>query len=873
MTEKYTFQCNGRDRGQQKVTLRSEDKSAVPKQETNILKDELFQFMNSLDPTEIDIFLGSKIRENDHQCKIIAKYANILGCGMTYGLQMAIKNHNLSLMIECIRYGADINHMEHGSTYIHQSVMDNNLNALKYFLSKGIDVNHVNDDSLTATEIALSLRYYESMKLLIKNGAHPYDIMDDGEKVYHIEILMNSYEPNICDDLILEVIEKTDPMIRPSEEMFAIIEICIKKHYEIVGAILLHFPNYVNTIIEKKTLLLMLLNDWSTKSNLRLTTEPNLLSKEDNGQTKLVEDILKLNTTNLNPGEMTMTYLDIACYRGNVSIINLIIQRMPKLVNKRCCDKRTPIDYVLLGYDSYTFEELKDTILLLLRKIQNTQILNNRNALDFRTLETAIQYTDHHVIKFLIDHGISINENIIDPLEYDFHSQIQKNDPLAFASQLNRTEIIKVLLESGVTINLFEKQPTALLSAINNNCIQAIETLLENQRIKDLCQDESVRDKLFNFSLNNGANKEIMRHFIDEDKLINLQINTDTILLNKIDRFLDRLYDYYQDDKKLMYGALYDMIKYYKYLSEIDVDENKDNIKSLPGIVSKYYDTICGIRDRDMYYQCVISECLNYESIQGLRICDDQMNVIIRSDDPVIVKQAWDILLGGAKILKTVKHRFDEVIKALKSNKNIKYIPDETVEHTLHYEDDENYINKVLIPLMYPNKVPHYDLMYERLMGSNCTISETASYIFVRDNISNIISIIFNQGNRRKPINWFKYYNHNIGKEAKTDTMHLFPFVLDKKLKDIGCYQKGANDNVNQYGKIQLISFLGMLIHLDKHILGIYEYYIDATGLLFHRFFKPLDQINDKMRINLGISTKSEKNKKYNLAKELVNRY
>ncbi len=68
--------------------------------------------------------------------------------------------------------------------------------------------------------------------------------------------------------------------------------------------------------------------------------------------------------------------------------------------------------------------------------------------------------------------------------------------------------------------------------------------------------------------------------------------------------------------------------------------------------------------------------------------------------------------------------------------------------------------------------------------------------------------------------------------------MHLFPFILDKKLKHCECYQKSVNDQLNQYGKLQLISFLGMLIHSDVHILGIYDYYIDASGSLFNRFFK-----------------------------------
>lgn len=70
----------------------------------------------------------------------------------------------------------------------------------------------------------------------------------------------------------------------------------------------------------------------------------------------------------------------------------------------------------------------------------------------------------------------------------------------------NKSEIIKVLLESDITINLFQNQPTALLSAIYYNCIEAIKTLLENPRMKTMSEDVTVRimvqiNKLWNILL------------------------------------------------------------------------------------------------------------------------------------------------------------------------------------------------------------------------------------------------------------------------------------------------------------------------------------------------------------------------------------
>lgn len=168
---------------------------------------------------------------------------------------------------------------------------------------------------------------------------------------------------------------------------------------------------------------------------------------------------------------------------------------------------------------------------------------------------------------------------------------------------------------------------------------------------------------------------------------------------------------------------------------------------------------------------------------------------------------------------------------------------------------------------MYPEKMLHYDEMYERISGLNCIMSETSTYILVKDNKTDIISLIFNDGSNT-PKKWFNFYNYNIGKNDKCDPNHMFPFALDKKLSTINCYEKYTSDIVNKFGKVQLLYFSGMLIINKKCNMGFYEYFIDATGSLFHRFFKPYNQISDKMKENM--CKISDLESKYKLARELI---
>lgn len=830
----------------------------------DLMKDRIFQFLTSLNEMEISIYVSDGIKSENQDAVKLIKYAGMLGAKMEMLLCMAIKTKNLQCICACIKNGADIHHInESGESYIHISTNDNNPIALKYFISKGLDVNKKNICGLRPSEIALAMDHYECYKILLENGAEPYCISDDNVKIHDIEIIMESYEPNnlVFDSLINIVVEKTDPMIKLNNDMFDMMKKSILTKHQFVEKVLLRFPNFVNTSHNGVTLLLLLI---------------------DEKEYDIVNKIINLKTTNLNPSGLRCPYLSLSLAHGsknekNIENINLLINKIPKTINKKCMDGRTPIDYLILGYKKWTTCESINMIKLLVDKSMNNNIINNRNKLNFRTLETAIQFSDHVLVDFLISIGINVNDKMI--REYCFEPQLTNNDPLSFACQLNKTMIVKTFLDHNATINTHDNIPICLLVAIMHELPDTMNVLMSDHRIEKICKNETIKNKLLDFCLNNTSSKNITKHFIDDNKLNTIQINQDTVIYNKIERFYENQVYEYQEKKEIIIYTTYVLASYYKLITS-KITKHVVHI-----LISFYFDVVLLMgKHRDLYECCILSVCLNYTGLVSNNFvkCDDCIKAIIHTDDPEMTVHFIERLIAVANSdeMLAMNHKLAKICDILKNKRSVKYLSDDISEYSLYSENDTDYVRKVLEPLEKPNKVSHYDQMFQRLSGLNCIMSETTAYIVVRDNTPNnksgdeskITSIIFNDGSY-VPKRWFKFYQHNIGKENKIDPLHLFPFILDKKLKDVNCYQKCVSDNTNQYGNILLVSFLGILSHSDEIILGVYEYFIDATGMLFHRFFKPYDQIPEKLRKHLNVNTKQQVNAKYNLAKEIIKHF
>ena len=138
--------------------------------------------------------------------------------------------------------------------------------------------------------------------------------------------------------------------------------------------------------------------------------------------------------------------------------------------------------------------------------------------------------------------------------------------------------------------------------------------------------------------------------------------------------------------------------------------------------------------------------------------------------------------------------------------------------------------------------------MYNNLIGINCIVHEDASEIIVNDSTKRINIQIFKVDGILPPATWFEYYSYKIGHDDKKDIMHMFPFVLDKKLQHVGCFQKNTIDTVNRFGEVTLLYYYGTLTYDGTKMFGVFEYFIDSCKTLFHRFFRPYAQLSQRAR-------------------------
>lgn len=853
------------------------------------LNDRTLEMMMYFSQDDFDVFMDNLIKRNDkHKIKCL-KHGHALGLKLSYIIYVAIEYNDVLIIALCMRYGEDLNQIVFGDTYAHMCVFHNRTSILKSFIKNGIDMNKLNDKGHTPLELAFFKDHKDCIQLLIESGVPP-SLMVYKEKMQLALILLDTYEPTI--KKLFEIVVSKTKSLKCTEPMFASLRKKIMLgEFDPVQIVLSKFPNFLNKVHCAHTLLYLLIEIKCME---------------------LARKFIKLPTTCLRPNGIAIPYLHQLCFVLDIESINYVLEKDPTSINVLCIDKRTPVDYVLLGYNLNHHNVSISVLRILIEhygkhdkhdkhdkhgiklKCNTNQLLNNRNKLRFRTIETAIQFTNGDVVEFLINNGCDIWEPTITDTEYV--EPIINNDPLAFASKFDKVDIIDVLLKHNITINLFDGMPTSLLYAIETNSENAFKKLMSESQIASMCK--TIGHKLLNHCVNTGNNnKNIMKYFVDEESLNLININQDTALFNKIEKVLELHIDDYQYDKIDILEGLASILTFLKSCSEFGINKIKQmtNYEEI-NLVSNYFDAMT-----NFYFDDLKQFVLNFHFIKHsrkFRSYFDIVTEIITSDDSDLCELAWAKLqeiqikrsydvdnvanvvnlvnvvdaidvVDATDVIDTLKNLINLIQTKLKSNIVIQ--SNETINYSIHTntKNDERYIKIVLSQLARPIKMPHYDEMYDRIQGLNCTVVETSTYVLIRDNKTHIISVVFNDGTNQ-PTKSFKYYNFNIGKENKCDVLHMFPFSLDKKLSKMHCYEKWTNDVVNKFGEVQLLYFHGMLIHGDEYMIGLYEYFIDATGSLFHRFFKPNNVTPYKIKNNIMCNFDPNSHDKIRMVKDLI---
>ncbi len=163
-------------------------------------------------------------------------------------------------------------------------------------------------------------------------------------------------------------------------------------------------------------------------------------------------------------------------------------------------------------------------------------------------------------------------------------------------------------------------------------------------------------------------------------------------------------------------------------------------------------------------------------------------------------------------------------------------------------------VKKILSKLRWPTKKKHYDRMHKFVTDTNTTYKKIGDKIII-NNLDTANAIVHQIKNSKMPSKWFNFYAPNIGKYTKTDSGHMFPFVLDTVLDEWPCIEKQDPDKKNPTKMNTLLYFYGefnLANDLDqtesKLVPGCFEYFINSFGALFHRMFRPLHRVCPDVR-------------------------
>lgn len=130
--------------------------------------------------------------------------------------------------------------------------------------------------------------------------------------------------------------------------------------------------------------------------------------------------------------------------------------------------------------------------------------------------------------------------------------------------------------------------------------------------------------------------------------------------------------------------------------------------------------------------------------------------------------------------------------------------------------------------------------------------------LIITDFVNSIMITIYNYQSN-SPKKWFKYYGRNIGREGKQDINHMYSYQIDQYLKMMPCfviedkYDYMCNRKYNYKAGTVLIYFPASIETFDKiNILGCLEYFIDEQSILFHRLFRSIESVPDKVKYNFA---------------------
>ncbi len=865
----------------------------------NKQENKYIKILIMMDQDEIVDYVASAVDNNDKEkCDIIkaALYLDMDPNHIYSGIPILhhiVRTNDIVSCAHLVKNGADIHKKSQNNlTVLHMCAFEGHKQLLKFFVEKGVDVDCLDYDGNTALIVAGHNSRVECVKYLllthadvtIKNSLGFTILTMIIEKLTSSERQERLNSTNYL-SILKTILDKKQKL--KSSEILELKDLISFDRLDAIKIVVDKFPNCFNVSFDKQKNTLFL---WAVKLNKKEIVTYFLTFKN--------LELVKTNRSKISCLHLLATNLD-------VENIKTVLSRCPKLTTMLCEKNRTAVEYALSpGSVHENNENNEENIIATVKTLVDAGVdINSRNSQGCRALECAIQYHSAKLVDEIITLGANITEKRVKKISYP---AINNNDPLAFGAHVGKLDVVKLLIKRKAithmhdTMKIKYRIPTVLIVATVYQREDILKYLLSLKKFKVLLNDQ-VKKYLLDIALENGCvAHNILQNFASEEYISKLKLNPRIMRDRYYEQFIRRHLENYEEHKK---SVLRNMFLLLSVLNEVFVFKQIKQLHEIFFRLDKLYYNVAPNVDKIEILISIICNVIDHFNQTDIRFCIYSIretqeaveygNMTLENAKTEISKLKNILSCAEINKLKDFLVSTDSVISGMynickccardcssddDSNSNssnssscdvwqssessqsdndsqdsqdsdsqeekaeakaeAKDIPDMIVD-----VEHIKYVKKVLFKLAWPEKQPHYDMMYNLLTNMTETCKQTDNEIVIFDSNNKKISKVNTLFRFRKPSRWFKFYGSHIMLKKK-DHNHAFPFILDTKLHDWPCFEKQVADTTNPEGSDTLLYFYGEF----NGVVGCFEYFINSFGTLFHRMFRPYEslQVNIK---------------------------
>jgi len=419
-------------------------------------------------------------------------------------------------------------------------IYDNNLESLKLFIPKRIDVNMKDNYGMTPLYHALEIGRGNIVKYLIEKGAKIekitlYKKILSEDDLYETEELNEDLNA-VMDEMKKYFIKNNDFCLYPK---YIKAEEFIKYAIEVENIHALQFIINqgidINRTEEKKDSVLIQAikkNNFDiVKLLIKSGTDINLKDGNNN-----IPIIYAIDNININNNNNNNNNIDNNNYNNNNSlgVIRYLINKGVKInfTFEKYCISYTPLSYLIITKYNSGDKYIKSIIKWLIYAGSDVTAVGSDNQSLFYY---AVKNGDDNLFKLLIDRRASLNK----PEEYVNQQKIQEtekeknhiikcidfnvnekdsneNTLLFFAIKNNNEALVKFLIERGANVNVENKwKDNPLIYAMKIGNLKIIEYLIQNGARIDKNQPNFIHSPFDMLQKYKNKDEELLRYLID----------------------------------------------------------------------------------------------------------------------------------------------------------------------------------------------------------------------------------------------------------------------------------------------------------------------------------------------------------------------